>query len=421
MNWRDSRGGAAKRILVGMALASLLPLSIYLSFLLFRTSGYTPLGVFGAPVLAKVGDAERVFLLTGQWRQYTTGRGSSRRIITDLYVDLWAVDAKTTLPIWRKRLETERGGGMMDRDILGVDGDTVWLVLHGRLVALSAKDGSVRAAVGRVEAENPELQGKMPTEARYFSFDYRGLAIKSTDARDWRVDPGTFKVRAPDPSAPVVEGPRPPAFIVPDGTRLHQVRGLDVPGFWLGLLTDEEAKTFEENNTIGGLAPETRHKLYGGKATEDTNFFGGYLDYSELKPLPKAPDFLEGGLLREYSTATQLPALWMREPDSVFVLHREKLGEAGKLRLTRVAGPEGNVVWDAALPLTIVQSVMKAESNVILFGKEFIEGDPEITDTIRDSPQRLVSVDLTTGATSQFSYAALETHPPAEPVDVGLK
>lgn len=421
MNWRDSRGGVAKRILIGMTLAAALPLSIFLVSLLFRTSGYTPLGVFGAPVLSKVGDEERVFLLTGQWHQYSMGRGSSRRIYTDLYVDLWALDAKTTLPIWRKRLERERSGGMMDRDILGVDGDTVWLVLHDQLVGLSARDGSVRAPVGRVEAENPELQGKMPTQARYFSFDYRGLAIKTSDARDWRVDGETFKVRAPDPDAPLVEGPRPPAFITPGGTSLFQVRGIDVPGFWLGLLTDDEAKAFEENNTIGGLAPETRHKLYGGKATKDTNFFGEYLDYSELKPLPQAPDFLEGGLLREYSTATQLPALWMREPDSVFVLHREKLGEAGKLRLTRISGPEGQVVWDAALPLTIIQSVMKAESNIILFGKEFIEGDPEITDTIRDSPQRLVSVDLATGAVSHFSYAALETHPPAEPVDVGLK
>lgn len=417
----DTRGGAAKRLIAAVAIASILPLSIYLTTVLFRTSGYTPLGVFGAPVLAKVEGQERVFLLTGQWRQYSVGRGSSRKILTDLYVDLWAMDAKTTLPIWRKRVETERSGGMMDRDILGVDGDTVWLVLHGQLVGISAKDGSVRARVGRVEAENPELQGNMPTEARYYNFDYRGLAIKTTDARDWRVNPDTFKVRAPDPDAPVVEGPRPPAFIAPDGTRLHQVRGLDVPGFWLGLLTDEEAKVFEENNTIGGLVPETRHKLYGGKATKDTNFFGEYLDYSELKPLPQAPDFLEGGLLREYSTAQQLPALWMREPDSVFVLHREKLGEAGKLRLTRVAGPEGNVVWDATLPLTIVQSVMKAESSLILFGKEYIEGDPEIRDTIRDSPQRLVSVELATGAISQFSYAALESHPQAEAVDVGLK
>ena len=45
-------------------------------------------------------------------------------------------------------------------------------------------------------------------------------------------------------------------------------------------------------------------------------------------------------------------ALWRRDPDSVFVLSRDRLGEEGRLQLARVAGPAGKPVWSTALPLS---------------------------------------------------------------------
>ena len=414
-------GGAAPRALIALFIFGLVPLSIYVIARMFTETGLSPIGLFDAPVFTEGEAGERAFLLTGQWRRMRQpGRNSSGYTYTDFYVDLWAVDAVTAKPVWRKRLETERGGGFLDRSLLGVDRGTIWLLMKGKLVAVSAADGAVIAPVGRVEQENPELKGLMPVDPRYFAFDRRGLYITAADARGWRVDPTTFKVSVDTDPATPIEGAFPPEFISPGSSGLHLVRGIDVPDHWLGLLTEEEAKFFEEHNDVAGLSGETRRRLWGAKALKGTDFFGEYLDYAELKPLPSTPEFLDGGLLREYQVGTQLPALWMREPDSVFVLHRERLGEAGKLRLTRVAGPEGNVVWETPLPLTMVQSVKRMEKTILIFGKEYIEGDPEISDTLRDSPQRLVAVDLSTGAVHTHSHSALETHLEAVKVDLGL-
>jgi len=397
-------------------------LGIYLIVKLFSQKGFSPIGTFGAPVFVLDKSGDRVNLLTGQWRTIRqpgrrAGGGYDR---VEFYVDLWAVDANSATPLWRKRLETERDGGFIDRSLLGVDRGTIWLLIKGKLVGISAADGSVIAPAGRVEAENPEIKGLMPVESRYYQFDSRGLYITAADGRGWRIDPGTFKVLPDTGPAVPIEGVFPPEFITPGSSGLHLVRGIDVPDHWLGLLTKEEAKTFEENNDIGGMTPETRRQLWGGKALKATNFFGDYLDYTELKPLPESPEFLDAGLLREYRVGQQLPALWVREPDSVFVLHRERLGEAGKLRLARVAGPRGNVVWEAPLPLTLVNSVKMMEKSLLLFGAEYLEGDPDISDAVRDSPQRLVSVDVKTGAVSMHSHSALETHPAAEVVKLGL-
>lgn len=416
-------GGVAMRVLVGLCIAALLPLSTYLISKSFNETSYAPFGLFGAPVFAKTAEGDRAYLLTGQWRRIRPpGRHSSGYDYTEFYVDMWAVDAATAKPIWRKRLETERGGGMIDREFLGVDGNAVWLLLHGKLVALSASDGSVIAPVGSVEALNPELKGLMPTDSRYIVFDSRGLCITAADARLWRVDPATFKVTevVPVPQPPK-EGAFPPEFITPGGSGLHLVRGLELTDSWIGLLTEEEAKVLETSDRTTALTPEVRRRVWGARAHTPDETIPMYRNYTELKPLPEAPEFLDAGLLREYSQAQQLPALWATDPASVFVLHRERLGEAGKLRLARVSGPVGKVQWEAALPLTNVQSVKKMEKHILIFGHEYLEGDPDISDALRDSPQRLVSVEIATGAVNFHTHSVSDTHPEAVKIDVGLE
>lgn len=70
-------------------------------------------------------------------------------------------------------------------------------------------------------------------------------------------------------------------------------------------------------------------------------------------PLPESPDFLMAGLLAAEAGGYQAQtALWRRDPDSVFVLSRDRLGEEGRLQLARVAGPAGKPVWSTALPLS---------------------------------------------------------------------
>lgn len=416
----ENFGGAFKKALFIIPLM-LLPLWVYLIASLFNETGYSPFGLMGAPVFAKVGEGDRTYLLTGQWRLIRSPDGSAGYDYNEFYVDMWAVDSTTAKTVWRKRLETERGGGMIDRDLLGVEGNAVWLLLHGKLVALSAADGSVIAPVGRVEEANPELKGLMPVDERYFVFDARGLCITAADARQWRVDPDTFKVTAVESvPKPPKEGAFPPEFISPGISGLHLVRGLDMTDAWLGLLTEAEAKTFEESDRAPDLTQETRRRLWGARAVDAKGEMGKLRDYSDLKLLPEAPEFLDGGLLREYSKAGQLPALWATDPASVFVLHRERLGQAGKLRLARVSGPAGKVVWEATLPLTVVQSVKKIDTCIMLFGNEYIEGDPDISDALRDSPARLLSVDLATGAVHVHSFSASAEHLEAVEVELGL-
>lgn len=419
----ESKSGSwLVRGLVALVIMLGLPLAVYFVAMSFTEKGYSPLGLMGAPVFTKIAEGERTYLLTGQWRLIRPpGRYTSGYDYTEFYVDLWAVDSVTAQTVWRKRLETERGGGMIDRDLLGVDGNVVWLLLHGKLVALSAADGSVLAPVGRVEEANPELKGLMPVDARYFAFDHRGLCITAADARQWRVDPETFKVTAVETvPKPAKEGAFPPEFISPGISGLHLVRGLDMTDAWLGLLTDAEAKSFEESDRAPDLTQETRRRLWRARVMDAKGEMGKLRDYSDLKLLPEAPEFLDGGLLREYSKAHQLPALWATDPASVFVLHRERLGKAGKLRLARVSGPDGDVVWEAPLPLTVVQSVKRMENIILLFGIEYIEGDPDISDALRDSPARLVSIELATGTLHVFSFSALDTLPEASEVVVGL-
>jgi hypothetical protein len=230
----------------------------------------------------------------------------------------------------------------------------------------------------------------------------------------------TFTVSPAPPTGGVSAQAVPPVFYTPSGTSLHLVRGVQSPGHWLGLLTDEEAKSLEQYDNIGDAWDEVRRRLWSARTEKNDKMFGNQLDYKDLKPLDIPPDFLQPGLLREYQTGTQLPAITLEEPESILVVHRERLGAAGKFRLARVATTDGEIVWESTLPLTVIQSVKDMGMHLLFFGVEYIEGDPEIRDPLRDSPKRLVAVERTSGTVSSFDFSALDTHPEAENIDVGL-
>lgn len=422
MNTREepgSFGGALHKAIYTVGSVSMILIAVYFTARAFFEMGYTPLGNFGAPVVARFDDGDRAFLLTGQWRTLTfTGRGGTGRSTTNFYVDLWSFDAATAKPLWRKRLESERGGGYHDRTLMGVHGKTVWLLIRQKPVALSAEDGEVLLAAGKLEERNPELRGLMPTEERYFTFDARGLLITAADARQWRIDPETFKAQPVASDTPPDPRAFPPVYYTPNGTQLHLVRSVESPDRWLGMMTDDEASFLEEHDTVGESYEDVRRKMWSARLEKKTEFLGERLDYVNLSPVPGTADYLGGKFLREYDRASQLPAIQLAEPDSVLLLSRERLGQAGKLRLARVAVADGKILWDARLPLTEIQSVRHLDESILLFGIEYTEGDPEIRDALRDSPRRLVAIDLASGTPQAFSLSALETH--LEPVKVDL-
>jgi hypothetical protein len=90
--------------------------------------------------------------------------------------------------------------------------------------------------------------------------------------------------------------------------------------------------------------------------------------FSDYRVLPESPTFLRAGLLHENAGPEQ--ALWYRQPDSVLVLHSDKLGQQGRLQLTRVSGPLGKPVWSLALPMDQLRAVMRKDNDLVLLGSE---------------------------------------------------
>ena len=372
-------------------------------------------GRLGPLVRVTTETSDRVYLLTGQWRTivFTSGRNvSNTRIVTDLFTDLWAFDAKELKPLWRRRLETEEDGAMYGREILGAEGGLLWLMLQGRLAGISQETGDLIAEVEDIEAANPDVRGLLPTESRYYQFDHVGLSFTAGDARVWRLDSKTLKLRpAGGETDHATHTATPAAFETPAGTGLFQLRHVNVPGAWLGLLTDAEAKSFAEKQVIGGLSEFERYRLWKARATDVDTFFGATPHYDNFEPLPNSPEFVKAGLLSEFVRGETTRLLWLTNPDSVLVLHSDRLGEEGVLHLTRVAGPVGDVLWEAKLPLSYLQSVLPGDKWVVLYGGQFTPPlDDHPRDPMHTALQRLISIDLETGQQYLHDASDVDSH-----------
>jgi len=120
-------------------------------------------------------------------------------------------------------------------------------------------------------------------------------------------------------------------------------------------------------------------------------------------------DYLDPGLLSVNSQP-----LLLRNPDSVLILHRDRLGEEGRLQIDRVAGPKGRTLWKAALPLSMLQSVMPGDNSLVLAGVLFTpRQNNRPRDPMRDAHGTLISIDLQTGAVHAHDQSDTERHPAA--------
>jgi hypothetical protein len=122
--------------------------------------------------------------------------------------------------------------------------------------------------------------------------------------------------------------------------------------------------------------------------------WGMRTQFSDYAALPDSPTFLRAGLLREHRDA-EVP-LWYRNPDSVLVLHTDKLGPAGRLQLSRISGPLGKPVWNTRLPMASLTSVMQGDNAVLLWGSETGAAD-ERSKEENYAHAKLVRVDVATG------------------------
>jgi outer membrane protein assembly factor BamB len=374
----------------------------------------TPADMVGAPVRAATPAGDRIYVLTSQWKTYRGAFRSSGSSYTDLLIDVWAFDAADAKPIWRRRVAQDRRGVNMGRGILGAQDGVLWILQADGLIGLSLADGSPAADAARIEAANPQLKGLLPTEAQYYRFDGAGLAFTAADGRNWRLAGASLKASPSDLAAPKTRaaGVALPAHIGGgNGTWAFMERGLMAQKtMWLGLLSDEEAQTFKTQGAIGGIDPQRypRTRLWKAAVGQTQTFFGPKPVYRAFQPLPEGPEFLVAGLLT--SGVTNSPPILLFKPDSVLVLHRDRLGDAGHLKLTRISGPNGKVVWTVDLPMTSLESVMPGETSVVLHGHRD-EKDPmrPANDKLAVSVDQLVAVDAATGKLGVYGFKVKPT------------
>lgn len=406
-----------------------------------------PADLRGAPL--RKGD--RVYLLTTQTERLVplgfVRRGHTTRSPRQmLHADLWAFDVATGKPVWRKRLQTFEGGGRIDFQMLGADGDMVWVMVR-EPIGVSLKDGSIVADWPRIEAANPSFAGKRVNDDGYVAFGGQGLQVTLSDSTQWVVHGDTLTAEPRD-KAPV----NPPGLVALATTETYtsglQMRGMPIgDAMWLGVLTDEEAKALQADPVIPGRDPkeprgalydvyEAQHvpqpltaqpKPYRVWSARRTKVSQGPKDwpkdwpdkwgtrdkFSDYKALPEAPAFLQAGFLSDGHS--EYP-VWLREPDSVLILHHDKVGSDGRLRVARVSGPAGKVVWDAALPLGEMQVSMVGTPVVAFVGTEPNPLHDPNDDVSREQHQKLVMLDTGTGTVTSFDMTAesarLDAHQP---------
>lgn len=410
-----------------------------------------------APLRTAQGGADRVYLVSTQSQTvYLVSGRSHNRLRTDyLHVDLWALDAATATVAWRKRLRSysgqEREGRILPAfRILGVDGTTLWLDLEGPL-GVALDDGHVVADGGGIERRNPELAGKLFFDPGYVAFGRNGLQLTLDDASQWRIDAADLSAAPRDTPVSRPDSIVAPANFLPSTTSHYQMRGLRIGEHWLGVLTDAEADHLNKPPVVPGREPDERpgvmqqflnenhvpsplndplpqpYRLWSARTKEVSaappdwpkelpDNWGTRTAFSDYAVLPDSPTFLRAGLLRG-SRDSDVP-FWYRNPDSVLVLHTDKLGAAGRLQLSRISGPLGKRVWNTPLPMVSLSSVMQGENDLVLWGSEPASAYAQREEN-RVAHAKLVRIDAATGQSivldltaEGFTREALETGMP---------
>lgn len=258
------------------------------------------------------------------------------------------------------------------------------------------------------------------------------MQLTLSDSTQWIVDGETFAAEQ-RASAPMrSDRITPPAYDAPYTSRF-QLRGMPIDTMWLGVLTDKEAATLQAEPVVPGAKPDDRpgvmadflesqhypkdleaapvpYRLWSAKLTKVSNAprdwpkdfpdnWGTHDQFSDYKPLPESPPFLQAGLLGNGSSEQPL---WARQPESVFVLHHDKVGNAGRLHLTRVSGPAGRIVWDAPLLLANLDASMFGETNLAFFGTVPNPGYEPKSDISTETLETLVAVDVASGRVSRY-------------------
>ena len=377
----------------------------------------------------------RLYYLTTQWEKRvsrSSGRSSSStRTVSWLNTDLWELDAATAQPLSRRRIKRDKVNG--DHKAMGMEQGVLWARIP-ELVGIRLADGEIIADSAKIEARNPALAGLMPKPAGLGIFltesmqplkfiPESGMIVRLDDARRVRIDPLTLAATpylAPKPttgSSSAVEASAPALGMAPmslsNGMDWYaMVRGLamqgpDGGGQWLGLLSEAELATLQERHVVShqmDFSTPARQKLYRAELKTVQEFLGPHVQYMDPAVLPESPEFLMAGLLTQGSGGSSgQSAMWRRQPDSVFVLSRDRLGDQGRLQLARISGPKGTPVWSIALPLSNMSAWIPGERHALMLGPDPSAQRSPMAEEGENTVNQILAVDLETGAVQSFN------------------
>lgn len=342
--------------------------------------------IMGPPLHVTGGGQEQVLVLT------STIPGGRRRSGA-LHLDLAAFDMQTAQQLWIKRVRSERGGAATGKQIIGGHGDVVWLLLD-QLTAVRLAGGETIATQEQIEANNPELKGRLTLDEKSFRMN-QGLVITAADGSYYRLRSPLGRVEPVTKLLEAGEEDRIPAQFAPSSIGAYRAAGAIFGNRWIGTRT---SKGLDE---AGGSNRFWRSELIGGELPPDAGAFErsnitGYLAGSlnrDGRPLNGQKSFLWGSILLD---PARKQAVKVANPDSVLVQTVSRIDDDGLLQLARV-DLEGRVIWDRELPLSRLQSVMAGEKRVALFGIHYNPNRPKVGDPYHTARTVIVSLDAATG------------------------
>ncbi len=391
----------------------------------------SPPDILGGVVRVDDDKGSRLYYLTGQWERRVfrvgTSINSSTKTTSWHYVDLWEIDAATAQPLSRRRIKRDKVNA--DMKAMGLEQGVLWARIP-ELVGIRLADGQIVADKAKIEARNPALKGLVPKppQASYFLTESMqplkfapetGMTVRLDDARVVRINPVTLEatphVPPPSDSKPPAPDPAISKVVSPaSGMDWYaMVRGMmiekpDSLGDWMGLLAEDELARLKEQNTYithqMDFTTPRRHRLYRGEMRHIDSFMGRRVEYHNLQALPDAPEFLMAGLLTQGPGGYgQQAAMWRKDPDSIFVISRDRLGEDGRMQLTRISGPKGTPVWTTPLPVSNMSAWIPGEKQAFILGPDPGAQRSPMAEENENSPLQILSINLADGKLGVFN------------------
>ena len=255
----------------------------------------------------------------------------------------------------------------------------------------------------------------IPKDLDFYAYD-GGLVIIAADAR-------RFRIRASDFVAEPYTAPNDDYFqqVQFMATRWNGgyhtsdflVRQMMLHGRWVGFFNDKEAADAGEDEFGDKIATgepgsnpdrvyyestQARRTFWRGRIGKTKEFTEGTHDrLFDVTKIPGEPEFLEAGILIQQGTKQPLR---LKDPDGFLVLHRTRLGEEGRLALTRL-DENFKTQWTATLPYHDLRNRYESPGHLLLYG--IVQATER---GVTGSSEHLVALNLTDGKMQGWNVPA---------------